>query len=78
MQKALAWLQNSELDPFWAGLIFEQLWSYIFGAGVEYKHPAECTVFACDQGGAPIVPRWEAICPRKWKLRDSYQRGLET
>ena len=76
VQKALAWLQNTELDAFWAGLIFEQLWSYIFGAGVEYAHPAECTVFACNQGGAPATPSWEAISLQRWNPRNNKQ-GLE-
>ena len=64
-QRALKWLQTTDVDGFWAGLIFEQLWSYILGAGTEYRHPDECTVFMCTPEGAAIIPRWETVGSRK-------------
>lgn len=59
VQGILSWLQTTDVDSFWAGLIFEQLWSYIFGAGTEYKHPAECTVFICNDG-IPSLPPFQS------------------
>ena len=65
LQNALTWLQKTEMDSFWAGLIFEQLWSYILGAGSEYQHPPECTVFLCDGDGVPITPTWQSVTDKK-------------
>lgn len=46
-QGLLRWLRVSEMDSFWAGLIFEHTWSYIFGAGTNYTHPPDCKFSHC-------------------------------
>ena len=63
LQACLRWLQNKELDTFWAGLVFESAWSYIFGAGANYTPPPDCSMFACDSDGNSIVPVWESKMP---------------
>lgn len=69
-QDALRWLQVSEMDSFWAGLIFEHTWALVFGAGPRYLHPDECTVFACDPAGKPVTPPWETlVSPRPTALQ---------
>lgn len=41
-------MQRTSMDPFWAGLIYEHLWSFIFDKGANYTQPAECETFNCE------------------------------
>ena len=77
MQGLLEWLQNDPMDSFWAGLIFEPTWSYIFGAGAEYTHPEECRMFLCDHQGVPLVPDWRLVMHLKHRpIQDSFSRQV--
>ncbi len=68
-QGLLQWLQRDSMDGFWAGLIFEQTWSYIFGAGPTYQHPEECAMYMCDPGGEAVVPDWRAVVHKRRRRR---------
>ena len=58
VQKQLLWMQRTSMDPFWAGLIYEHLWSYILGVGTNYTQPADCTILKCDGSGQPLISPW--------------------
>jgi len=73
-QGLLEWLQSGSMDSFWAGLIFEQTWSYIFGAGTEYRHPQECNMFLCDGNGEAVVPDWRLVMHLKHRPRHASLR----
>lgn len=61
LQGCLRWLQQTDHDYFWAGLVFEHMWAYIIGGQQKYVHPEECEVFTCDSDGNPYMPAWESL-----------------